>query len=192
MLDSAYYKIPNFGLWEFLHRTPILRPTKPQQALITQWTDQNEWIMNNVSGALRTQLVNNNTYNLFIAIDTCLSKFYPNLKYIDKNRALAITSRFLLLLSIHVHSKRNVKFYADKMNITTGYLYKVCRHIYGVSPKSMINEQLTVEIKTYLTDTDMSVKDIANKLGFEDPSYMFRMFRRETGLSPIQFRNKST
>lgn len=65
----------------------------------------------------------------------------------------------------------------------------MCRRIHGISPKQLIDRQLAVEIKTYLTDTRLSAKDIAYKLNFEDASYMCRFFRRVTGLSPMEFRN---
>lgn len=59
----------------------------------------------------------------------------------------------------------------------------------GMSPKEVIDQQIIVEIKTYLLNTDLSVKNIASELNFEDPSYMCRFFRRMTGVSPISYRN---
>ena len=41
-----------------------------------------------------------------------------------------------------------------------------------------------------LDTTDLSVKQIAERLHYDDPSYMCRIFRKHTGMSPIEYRNK--
>lgn len=46
-------------------------------------------------------------------------------------------------------------------------------------------------IKNYLTYTDLSVKNIAAKLNFDDPSYMCRFFRKMTGVSPMEYKNST-
>ena len=74
--------------------------------------------------------------------------------------------------------------------ITTDYLYKTCNKVQHQTPKEIIDNFTVNEIKQYLSDTDLSVKDIARKFNFEDPSYMARFFRRMTGLAPLDFRNK--
>ncbi len=56
----------------------------------------------------------------------------------------------------------------------------------------MINWQIVVRIKTLLQSTDLSVKSIAEELNFEDPAYLCRFFRRETGMSPQEFRTGKT
>ena len=48
-----------------------------------------------------------------------------------------------------------------------------------------------MEMKSCLANTDMSVKDIASALHFEDISYMCRYFRRLTGVSPMGYRKAS-
>lgn len=45
-------------------------------------------------------------------------------------------------------------------------------------------------IKTYLSSTDLSVKNIANELNYEDASYLCRFFRRMTGMSPLEYRER--
>ena len=59
-----------------------------------------------------------------------------------------------------------------------------------MSPKTLIEQQLLVEMKSYLIDTRLSVSEIADLLNFEDASYMCRFFRRKTN-SPLEFRNGS-
>ena len=80
-------------------------------------------------------------------------------------------------------------FYADKLCITTTYLYKICRKALNLSPKELIDRQTVSEIKTYLANTDLPVKSIAEELRFEDASYMCRYFRRLTGVSPLDYRH---
>lgn len=83
-----------------------------------------------------------------------------------------------------------MKFYADKLNVTPDYLYKLIYRSDNVTPKEMIDRQTIITIKTYLQNTDLSVKNIASELNFDDPSYMCRFFRRMTGVSPVKFREK--
>ena len=63
--------------------------------------------------------------------------------------------------------------------------------IMKMSPKDIINSQLSCEIKVLLSSTNLSVKEIAQKSGFEEPSYMTRFFKRVTGTTPTRFRDNA-
>ena len=60
-----------------------------------------------------------------------------------------------------------------------------------LSPKEVLDRQTVTEIKTYLVNTDATIKGIAGELHFNDVSYMCRYFRKITGMSPIDFRKGS-
>ena len=111
---------------------------------------------------------------------------------VKKDRSWIILRKFAVLLSEYCHISRDVKFYADKLCITPDYLYKLTQKGMEMSPKEIIDQQIIIEIKTYLTNTDLSVKNIAAELHFDDSSYMCRFFRRLTGVSPTEYRNKIT
>ena len=55
-------------------------------------------------------------------------------------------------------------------------------------PKELIDKQTVTEIKSFLINTDMTVKSIASELHFDDVSYMCRYFRRLTWVSPTDYR----
>ena len=100
---------------------------------------------------------------------------------VKKDRSWIILRKFAVLLSEYCHISRDVKFYADKLCITPDYLYKLTKKAMEMSPKEIIDQQIIIEIKTYLTNTDLSVKNIAAELHFDDSSYMCRFFHRLTG-----------
>lgn len=188
MIGTAYYKTASMSLWDYLHFSPILRLTPEQQRLASGWFDQMQWIMENITGSDLRLLLGNNVHNMFAAIDAETARLEPA-PPTRRDRAWTITCRFWSLLAKHASRQRSVSFYADALGITPGYLNKACRRAYGTSPKALIEQQVAVEISTLLSDTDMTVAHIADRLGFEDTSYMCRFFRRTTGLSPLEFRS---
>ncbi|WP_285820366.1 helix-turn-helix transcriptional regulator [Bacteroides acidifaciens] len=189
IVKTAYYKVPSMFLWDYLHNVPILRLSSEQQILLSDWLRQTRWILGHIAGFNRATMLNNNVYNLFVAIDVELSDSADQMQAERKDQAWAITCRFWSLLTKYSARERAVEFYADALHITPDYLNKVCRRAYGVSPKALIDQQLLVEMKVFLSDTHLSVTEIAERLNFKDVSYMCRFFRRMTGVSPLEFRN---
>lgn len=189
MIETAYYRITSASLWDYLHYVPVLRLSPRQRSLVAGWMEQTEWILARFTGPDRVTLLNNNVYNLFFAIDKELGKALENKTLARKDRAWEITTRFWSLLTKHSLRQRSVAFYANALHITPDYLNKACRRAYGISPKAMIEQQLLVEMKSYLADTRLPVAEIAERLNFRDTSYMCRFFRRKTGRSPLEFRN---
>ena len=188
MLETAYYKISDISLWDYLHFTPVIPLNARQQSLMGGWIAQVGWILDNMPSSNRITMLGYMVYNLFVAIDAEFAKTDIEARMDYKNNARDIINKFWSLLMKNSPNEKEVRFYADALSITPDYLYKVCRRIYGISPKALIEQQLAVEIKTLLSDTEMTVREIADRLCFEDDSYMCRFFRRATGLSPIQFR----
>lgn len=79
-------------------------------------------------------------------------------------------------------------YYAEKLNITEGQLQKICLKYTGHSTADYLKKRLLLEAKRLLYNSSRSVKEIAYELGFEDPSYFNRFFRKNTNCTPKEFR----
>lgn len=191
VFNAVYYKITNVAFWDFLYAHPVmLLADDARRSAAEAWMQQMEWAVDNVSHPeVLTEMAAGMTYNLFASLESVLGPVSADARYVDKDRGWAIMSRFFSLLYRHFLVHHDVKFYASEMHISTDYLSKICRRLYGSSPKTYIDEMLVEEMKKLLSGTDLSVKQIAHALSFDDAPYMCRFFRRHVGLSPIGFRN---
>ncbi|MEU7020554.1 AraC family transcriptional regulator [Streptomyces sp. NPDC046203] len=82
----------------------------------------------------------------------------------------------------------SVRECADRLGLTPGYLTEALRAAVGRTPGSLLREARTREAQRLLARTDLSVRQVAARTGFDDPAYFCRFFRRETGMSPGGFR----
>jgi AraC-like DNA-binding protein len=89
----------------------------------------------------------------------------------------------------HEHT---VAFYANELCITPGHLNELVKKEMGISCKQFIINRLILEAKRLLLYSEISISTIADDLGFTDPSYFIRLFKKETGISPLTFRNEKS
>ncbi|HAY3508524.1 AraC family transcriptional regulator [Elizabethkingia anophelis] len=97
--------------------------------------------------------------------------------------------RFRSLLERKFVDDRSVDAYSKVLNISTGFLNKICRQFSGLSAQQMIHYKLISEIKKQLYQ-NKSAKEIAYEFGFSDPSNFNRFFKKFTGITPQQYRKK--
>lgn len=77
---------------------------------------------------------------------------------------------------------------ADDLAITPVHLNRICQSVSGKSASQLVQAHILDEARKYLTYTTYSVSEIAYLLNFEYPNYFARFFRKNTGLSPSEFR----
>lgn len=100
--------------------------------------------------------------------------------------------KFSQLVEAHYTTHHNVADYANLLNITPKALSKrISRHS-SKTPNDIIKERIILEAKRLLIHTDLSVKEIGYKLGYEDPAYFVRLFTNQVDASPLLFRKKYT
>ncbi|MDR0424640.1 MAG: AraC family transcriptional regulator [Clostridiales Family XIII bacterium] len=85
-----------------------------------------------------------------------------------------------------------VRHYAETMKISMGYLNEQVRKNTGKTPGEMIRATIIDEARRLLANTDLSIGQIAKNLGFRDSAYFCRIFKKETGLSPLKFKKHVT
>lgn len=78
--------------------------------------------------------------------------------------------------------------YASKLNISKDYLHKTVKQHTGKTPLAWITEAVILQAKVLLSNTDLSINEIAFKVGINDPSYFSRLFRKHTGITPQEYR----
>ncbi|WP_223649692.1 helix-turn-helix domain-containing protein [Hymenobacter psoromatis] len=81
--------------------------------------------------------------------------------------------------------------YAAQLHLSAGHLSEVVKAQSGKPAIKHLHERLVLEARRLLVYTPLSHKEIAFDLGFAEPSYFSRFFKRETGLSPAQYRRRS-
>ncbi len=95
---------------------------------------------------------------------------------------------FLGLVERHYSAGLSVEAYATQLRVSSKTLSRSVHDAASCSPKDVISERLTLEMKRLLVHTDLSVKEIAGRMGMNDPSYLTRFFRKQAGVAPSTFR----
>jgi len=96
--------------------------------------------------------------------------------------------RFRALLEQTIAEQKPVNWYAQQLHLSPFQLNKLTSTMTGQTVSQFVNDQLVLEAKRQLLATSSQVKEIAGALGFEDPSYFIRFFRKQTGFAPEAFR----
>lgn len=98
--------------------------------------------------------------------------------------------RFLDLLQNSKIKHRQVADYASQLFVTPKYLSLVCKQHSGKTALQWIEEYTVADIDYYLRSTEYSVKEIANILGFPNPSFFGKYVKQHLGCTPMEHRNK--
>lgn len=96
--------------------------------------------------------------------------------------------RFRQILEHHYRQLHTVKEYASRLNVSAKTLTNCVYESSHSTPLKIINERIILEAKRQLLHSDLKIKEIAFYLGFEDPSYFVKFFKRQTGYLPAEFR----
>ncbi|MDR1938213.1 MAG: AraC family transcriptional regulator [Tannerellaceae bacterium] len=99
------------------------------------------------------------------------------------------TDAFIKLVNTEYNQHQSVRHYADKLCITPNYLNEQIKSAKGISAKQVIQNKVIQEAKKMLLYTSDSISDIAASLNYENTSYFIRFFRKQTGHTPLQYRN---
>jgi AraC-like DNA-binding protein len=94
---------------------------------------------------------------------------------------LSIFIQFKLLIENHLTEHLAVTDIAARLGVSATVLYNVVKQYAGISPKVFINNRVILEAKRRLCYSESSIKELAFDLGFNDPEYFSRLFKKITG-----------
>lgn len=113
---------------------------------------------------------------------------HPEEQNNSHNRAEEYFKQFTHLLGEHFREERSVGFYARQLCITPKYLTTLIKRISGQSVSEWIDNYVILEAKTLLKYSTMSIQEIAYYLNFPNQSFFGSYFKRNTGMSPSQYK----
>jgi len=99
-----------------------------------------------------------------------------------------IYRRFMLLLADNTNVNRSVKSYADELCVSPKYLTSVCRKHSDSTASELIATAVISRIKQLLLYSDLSIKEVASEMGFDNLSFFGKYVRKHLGLSPNHYR----
>lgn len=88
------------------------------------------------------------------------------------------------------YKHRDTKYFADRLNITVRYLFQICKVEAGKSPKDLINDTIISEITHTMLNNNLSFQQISLRFNFPDQTAFTQFFKRNTGMTPSEFRMK--
>jgi len=102
----------------------------------------------------------------------------------------SIVYQFNKHVSKYYLAQRGIAFYASKIGVSVSYLNNSVKLLTGVSPGQIIRNEIVLEAKRLLAYSNSNIAEIGYYLKFDDPSYFGRFFKRETNMSPREFRTQ--
>ena len=105
-------------------------------------------------------------------------------------RSKMVFESFLQLVNQNHAKERNVSFYADKLYFSPKYFSKLIKEVSGRSAPEWIDSVVVSEAKNLLKYSDLTIKEIAEKLNFSNVSGFHKFFKHNTGMTPKEWRER--
>jgi AraC-like DNA-binding protein len=133
-----------------------------------------------------SELLRARLYELLVLLNRWYRQRHPRAKTSSRNSTV---ERFREMVDRDFRHRHRVSDYAARVGISPGHLNVLCAAHLGHSASAEIHQRLLLEAKRLLRYTDKAAFVIAQDLGFADPAYFGRFFRRGTNVTPRSYRN---
>lgn len=155
---------------------------------VNLWIDMAQLLFSRPSPAFRERLELNFLQSMLMWIFSSIPDTYVS-KAESYTRKQLLFHKFMHLIHEHAAQMHQVSFYAEQLCISPRYLNEITLSFSnGKTPKALIDEQLTAELKVLLNNPALSIAEIASLCHFPDSSYLSRFFKKNTGIAPKAFR----
>lgn len=111
-----------------------------------------------------------------------------NYGYCENNEAKDVILRLQKLVEENYRTQQGNDFYAAGLHLQARRLNEIVRESLGITVHEIIQSRLLTESKILLSSTPLTVKEICYQLGFSDPAYFNRFFKKYTSLTPANYR----
>lgn len=195
-MPSVFHIDPNW--WKkFLHlrQNPVMHATEFQSKLFMAYFNLLKTYMEDSDNPYRQRIIKLTSQAAAVEILHELDNWNPpeeestgqaKQEVSQKDR---LFQRFISLLSRPANTEREVRTYAEQLLVTPKYLSAVCKEKSGRTAMNWITESTVANIKYYLLQTDLSVKEIAFKLDFPNVSFFCKYVKKHLGQAPMEYRN---
>lgn len=109
----------------------------------------------------------------------------------ERDRGHQYFHHFCRLIEKDYAAQYSVDHYAKRIGITAAYLNVLCRQYVDQSALELIHQRVVLAAKRNLVYTSMTISVVSYMLGFSDPAYFTRFFKRQVGFSPKEFRRQA-
>lgn len=107
-----------------------------------------------------------------------------------ESRSYKYFAELKVLVEENYRNNKLPVWYAAQLHITEKRLNEICKEVTGFTMSNYLKERIVLEAKRLLSHSAGSVKEIGYHLGFDDPSYFARFFKKNTGLTAGEFKEK--
>jgi len=189
-LGSAmmYKKHPDALSFLSLQSDPLFLLTDIEAETFCRHMQYLKTMLNNTMHPYREEMIHHG-FNLFMLELAAITKKYRGDDEQKITRKEDILLRFLQQLAAHFKEERSVQFYAQALFMTPKHLTKTVKEITARTCGEFIDEMVITEAKILLGDLSNSVGQVADHLHFSDQFFFSKFFKKQTGLSPKEYKN---
>ncbi|MEM0949218.1 MAG: helix-turn-helix domain-containing protein [Pseudomonadota bacterium] len=133
--------------------------------------------------------------HLAVSLSHAVLSMVAGLKREQDGAVSAIPKRlqaFDQLISLHLADGWSAADYARALSLSTGHLSRLCRSMAGLGTSAYLERKRMGEACRLLAFTQLPASSIGHRVGYPDPSYFSKRFRRAIGLSPLSYRVQFT
>lgn len=116
-------------------------------------------------------------------------KCYEPFKEEMVSRQGRMSDKFLSLVQQHFRKERFLDYYAERLEVTSKHLSRTVKHQTGFTGVEWIERYVILEAKVLLKSSNLTIQQIADELSFPSQSFFGKYFKKQTGMSPKEFRN---
>ena len=109
----------------------------------------------------------------------------------SSSRYQVLFRQFKRFASLHCERERNIPFYADLLHITPHHLSAVIKEVSGQSVMWWVNRAVIQRAKVMLKTSNMTAAEVADRLNYQSAAAFSNFFKRETGMTPLAYRQKN-
>ncbi len=177
---SSYMLFSQLG-W----KSNILLPTEESSILTTYFT-----LIEHESR--QTRAINKTT--LVYLLQTLIAKIedlwpYPVVR-IPKvhSQSQELWNRFNILIEREFKNQHSVSYFTKELGISRQKLNSVLKHMTGMTAANIIDNRLILQAKRLIIFSNLTIKEIAFDLGFDEHSYFTKVFKKITGYTPSEYK----